>query len=141
MSNRSRVRAKGLSASLWVVQALLAVTLVGGGVWKLVTPIPDLASKMPWMGEVSQGFLRATAALDLLGGVGVLLPSATRVWPRVAALAALGCVALMVGAIVFHARRGELASTPFNFVVAALALFVAWGRHRGAPIQPRPSSA
>jgi hypothetical protein len=39
----------------------------------------------------------------------------------------------MAGAIVFHFTRGEGANTPFNFVLAALALFVAWGRRSRAP--------
>jgi MYXO-CTERM domain-containing protein len=33
-----------------------------------------------------------------------------------------------VGAIVFHLSRGEAADTPFNALLAALALVVAWGR-------------
>jgi hypothetical protein len=43
----------------------------------------------------------------------------------------------MAGAIVFHISRGEAADTPFDFVLAALALFVAWGRRKQAPIAPR----
>lgn len=120
-----------LNVALWSVQGLLALTFVGGGLWKLATPIPELATKMPWMGEVSPGFLYLTAALDLLVGLGVVLPSLTRI-QRLAALGALGCVALMAGAIVFHVQRGEAADTPFNFLLAALAAFVAWGRYRPA---------
>jgi hypothetical protein len=92
---------------------------------------------MPWMGQVSPTFLRVTAALDVLGGLGVLLPSLTRIKPQLAVLAALGCVALMAGAVIFHVQRGEAANTPFNFFLAGLAGFVAWGRHRRAPIGPR----
>jgi hypothetical protein len=128
---------KRLNLALWIAQGLLAVTLVGGGLWKLAMPIPALASKMPWMGQVSPAFLHATAILDLLGGIGVLLPSLTRIQPRLAVLAALGCVGLMASAIVFHVQRGEAANTPFNFFVAILAAFVAWGRLRAAPIVPR----
>ncbi len=130
-------RRKGgtLGIALWVVQGLLALTFVGGGIWKVATPIPDLASKMPWMGQVSPGFLYATAAIDVLGGLGVVLPSVTRVKPGLAVLAALGCVALQVCAVVFHVSRGEAAKTPFNFVLIALALFVAWGRRSRAPIE------
>jgi hypothetical protein len=128
---------RGLDITLWVVQALLALTFVGTGVWKLVTPIPELATKMPWMGEVSPMFLRLTAALDVLVGLGVLLPHATGIKPRLTVLGAWGAVALMVGAIVFHAQRGEAANTPFNFLLAALAGFVAWGRKRW----PRGSKA
>ena len=74
---------------------------------------------------------------DILGGLGVLLPSATRIKPGLTVLAALGCVALQASAIVFHVSRGEAANTPFNFLLVALALFVAWGRRLGAPIEPR----
>jgi len=98
---------------------------------------PELASKMPWMGQVSPSFLYATAVIDILGGLGVVLPSITRIKPGLTVLAALGCVALQGCAIVFHVSRGEAANTPFNFVLIALALFVAWGRRTKAPIQRR----
>jgi hypothetical protein len=128
---------KGLSISLWIVQGFLALTLVGGGLWKLATPIPDLAAKMPWMGQVSPSFLYATALFDILGGFGVLAPSVTRIRPKLAVVAALGCVVLMVCAIVFHVSRGEAAKTPFNFLLVALSVFVAWGRGSRAPVAPR----
>lgn len=126
-----------LRVGLWIVQALLFLLFVGTGVWKLATPVPELAAKMPWMGQVSQGFLQATGVVDLLGGVGILLPSLTRIQPRLTPLAALGCAALQVCAIVFHVARGEAANTPFNFVLVGLALFVFWGRWSKAVIQSR----
>ena len=126
-----------MNIGLWIVQSLLSLTFAGTGIWKLTTPIPELAAKFPWMGEVSPGFLYATAVFDLLGGLGVLLPSVTRIQPRLAVLAALGCAALQASAIVFHVSRGEAANTPFNFLLVALALFVAWGRHSKAPVMPR----
>lgn len=122
--------AKGLNVGLWVVQGLLSLTFVGTGLWKLLTPIPELAAKMPWMGQVSPGFLHATAVFDLLGGLGLVLPAVTRIKPGLTVLAAIGCAALMASAAVFHFSRGEGANTPFNFVMIALSLFVAWGRRR-----------
>ncbi len=89
------------------------------------------------MGQVSPSFLHFTAVVDTLGGIGVLLPSLTRIKPGLTVLAALGCVALQVSAIVFHFSRGEARNTPFNFFLVALALFVAWGRYSKAPISPR----
>jgi uncharacterized membrane protein YphA (DoxX/SURF4 family) len=128
---------KALDIGLWVVQVLLSLSFVGGGLWKLGTPVAELAAKMPWMGQVSPDFLYATALFDILGGLGVLVPSVTRIKPGVTVLAALGCVALMACAIGFHFSRGEAASTPFNFFLVALALFVAWGRYSKVPIAPR----
>ena len=127
---------KTLNSGLWLVQALLGLTFAGTGIWKLVTPIPTLAAAMPWMGQVSPGFLYLTAVFDFLGGVGLLLPSLTRIKPGLTVLAALGCALLQASAIVFHFSRGEGANTPFNFMLVALSLFVAWGR-RKAPILAR----
>jgi DoxX-like family len=128
---------KGLHVGLWVVQGLLAVTFVGAGLWKLLTPVSKLAEAIPWAGQVSSSFLQAIALIDLLGGIGLALPAITRIKPGLTVLAALGCAALQVCAIVFHVSRGEAAKTPFNFLLVALSLFVAWGRWRRAPIEPR----
>lgn len=106
-----------MHVALWIVRGLLALTFVGTGVWKLATPIVELAAKMPWMGEVSPRFLYFTAVCDLLGGAGLLVP-------RVSRSAALGCAALQLSAVVFHFMRGEAANTPFNFFLVACSLFV-----------------
>ena len=119
---------KGLNLGLWIAQGLLALMFVGGGVWKLVTPIPQLAALIPWAGQVSPALLYTTATFDLLGGLGVLLPSLTRIKPGLTVLAAVGCAALQIAAILFHLSRGEAANTPFNFLLVGLSLFVAWGR-------------
>ncbi|MEU8205238.1 DoxX family protein [Streptosporangium sp. NPDC049046] len=131
-----RNRSKKLDLGLWAAQGLLALAFAGGGVWKLVTPRAQLAEIFPWVGETPPALLYATSAFDILGGIGVLLPALTRVKPGLTPLAALGCVALQVSAIVFHLSRGET-DVAFNVVLLALALFVAWGRHRLAPIAPR----
>lgn len=121
---------KGLTVALWTAQVLLCVLFGGTGVWKLTTPIPALAAKFPWMGQVSPAFLHLTAVFDLLGGVGILVPTLTRVKPGLTLIAALGCALFQIGAIGFHISRGEAANTPFNFVLVALSLFVFFGRRR-----------
>lgn len=118
---------KSLHIALWIVQALLAILFIGTGIFKLVTPVATIAGMWPWSGEYPN-LLRFTGLFDLLGGIGVVLPSLTRIKPELTVLAALGCAALMVSAIIFHLSRGEGANTPFNFVMLALALFVFWGR-------------
>jgi len=128
---------KALNISLWVVKGLLAGTFVGTAFWKLLTPVPKLAAMIPWAGQVPYGFLVFTALVDLCGGVGVLLPSLTKIRPGLAVLAALGCALLQASAIVFHISRGEAGNTPFNFVLLGLSVFVLWGRRSKAPIAPR----
>jgi uncharacterized membrane protein YphA (DoxX/SURF4 family) len=122
------------NATLWTAQLLLGLTFAATGVWKLVTPLSTLRTILPWTGEVAPSFFYMTAIFDLLGGVGVILPTLTRVAPWLASLAALGCAALQACAVVFHISRGEAANTPFNFLLIAVALFVAWGRRKNVPV-------
>jgi DoxX-like family len=121
-------RPQRLNRALWVAQGLLALTFVGGGLWKLVTPLSEIAALMPWAGQVAPSFFYATAVIDILGGLGVVLPAITRRATGLTVLAALGCAVLQTAAIAFHFSRGEAANTPFNFLLLALALWVAWGR-------------
>ncbi len=140
-SNQGRTASKGLNASLWAVQGLLALTFAGTGVWKLSTPIAELSHMIPWTGQVSPAMVTIIAVIDLMGGIGILLPSLVRIKPGLSVLAALGCAVLMLAAAVFHVWRGEAANTPFNFILLGLSLFVAWGRQRKAPIAPRTGPA
>lgn len=127
---------KILHIALWIAQALLALVFVGTGLFKLVTPIATLAELWPWAGEYPN-LLRLTGVIDLCGGIGIVLPTLSRIRPQLTVLAALGCAALMLGAIVFHLSRGEGANTPFNVVMLALALFVFWGRRTKVPINAK----
>jgi hypothetical protein len=77
---------------------------------------------------------------DLCGGLGLVLSSLTRIKPGLTGLAALGCAALQVCAIVFHVSRGEAANTPFNVLLVALSLFVFWERRYRAPIHSADSA-
>lgn len=126
-----------LSVGLWGVQVLLGLVFIGTGLWKLLTPVPALAAMIPWAGQVPEAFLYATGGVDLCGGIGIVLPALTRIKPGLTVLAALGCAALQVCAILFHLSRGEAANTPFNVLLVALSLFVFWGRRYRAPITPR----
>ena len=134
---RTTPPSSALNIGLWVAQAFVGLTFTGGGVWKLVTPLADVAEVFPWAGEISSWVLYTSAVFDILGGLGVLLPSLTRIRPQLTVVAASGCVALQAAAILFHLVRGEGADTAINFVFLALAGFVAWGRATRAPVAPR----
>ncbi|MFE1166327.1 DoxX family protein [Nocardiopsis sp. NPDC058789] len=133
---RSASAPRGLNTALWVAQWTLALVFVGGGLWKLATPVARVAEVFPWVGETPPALFLVTSVLDVLGGLGVLLPALTRVLPRLTVLAAVGCAGLQVSAIAFHLLRGET-DVAFNVVVLALAVLVAWGRLTRAPLEPR----
>ncbi len=126
---------KSLHFGLWVAQVLLAAAFAMAGSFKVSAPIDELARQMAWVGAVPPALVRFIGTSELLGALGLILPSITRVRPALSALAALGLVTIMALAIPFHLTRGE--PIVANIVLGTIAAFVAWGRFRKAPIAPR----
>ncbi len=134
----SGVRRNGWSIGLWVAQVLLALAFGAAGVMKLTTPLADLGAMMNWVTVSPEALVRFIGFVELAGALGMILPALTRILPFLTPLAALGFAVIQVLAIGTHASLGETASTlPINLVLLALALFVAWGRWKKAPIAPR----
>ena len=128
-----------LGIGLWTVQVLVAISFCSGAVMKLWMPIHQLAAIWPWAGDLPAVLVRSLGVIDLAGGLGVLLPALMRIKPGLTVLAALGCIALQLCAVVFHATRGELSALPVNGVLIALCVVIAWGRWsaRALPIRAR----
>lgn len=122
----------GLNIGLWTAQALIAITLIWGAYIKFL-PIEETANMLPWALD-NPGLVQFTGIIDLLGGIGIVLPAALRIQPKLTVLAAYGVIALMVAASVFHISRGEASLIGMNIIFLVLAVFVAWGRTKKAPI-------
>jgi hypothetical protein len=129
-------RNKGLHIGLWIAQALVALMLLWGAFAKLGTPIEELAKMMPWATE-NPSLVTLTGIVDLLGGLGLLLPTLLRIKPQLTIYAAYGTIALMVAAAIFHISRGEYESVGMNVVILLIAIFIAWGRSKKEPILPK----
>jgi uncharacterized membrane protein YphA (DoxX/SURF4 family) len=122
-----------MNVALWLVQALLAALFLFAGGVKLVMPIEEMMKQMPiappgW-------FLRFTGAIEVLGGLGLILPWLLRIKPGLTPLAAAGLVIVMVGATVFTLATGDIASALMPLAVGILCAFVAYGRWRLTPLQ------
>jgi uncharacterized membrane protein YphA (DoxX/SURF4 family) len=128
---------KGFNIALWIVQSLLAAMFLMAGSSKLFQPIAELSKMLPWVTSVSEGLVKFIGASELLGGLGLLLPSILRIKPNLTPLAALGLAVVMVLAAIFHINRGEYSAIGMNALLIALALFIAWGRTKKVPITPK----
>jgi uncharacterized membrane protein len=129
--------AKPLRAALWVAQAILAILFCSAGFAKLTMPITQLATMIPWTGELPVAFVRVIGLIDLAGGIGILLPALTRIFPQLGVWAAVGCTVLQVAAAGFHISRSEFSVLPVNVVLLLLSIFVLWGRSQKVPIRAR----
>ena len=107
------------------------------GVGKSTAPIAELAPDLPWVLDLPELVVRFIGVAEFAGGLGMVLPAVTGIRPVLTSLAGLGLALVMVLAAGFHAMRGELPIIGVNAILGALALFVAWGRYKKAPIPPR----
>lgn len=128
---------KGFHIALWVLQVLLAFAFIGAGFMKAMTPMAELVTKLPWTAVVPEALTRFIGFSELLGGIGLVLPAATRIMPRLTTLAAALLVVVMVLALGFHVMRGEMSMLAPSAVLGVLSAVVAWGRQFKAPIAPR----
>jgi uncharacterized membrane protein YphA (DoxX/SURF4 family) len=125
---------KVINIALWAVQVLLGLMFLMAGVMKASQPIETMAESLPWVTDVSAGLVRFIGVSELLGGLGLLLPSLLRIKPFLTVWAAIGLAAVMIFAAIFHGSRGEFSAIGMNVVMAAMFVFIAWGRSKKVPI-------
>lgn len=121
---------------LWVIQVLLAVAFGMVGFMKTTAPIEQLAEMgMNFVNHTSVELVRFIGVSEILGAIGLILPSALRIKPILTPIAAIGIATIMVLAVREHLTQNEPIIA--NVVMFALAAFVAWGRFKKAPISPK----
>jgi len=122
---------------LWALQVLLGLAFLAAGAMKLSQPYEVLAAQLAWVSDVPEALVRCIGLGEVLGGLGLILPAATRVLPWLTPLAAAGLALVMLLATIFHLVRGESGLAVPTVVLGLLVAFVAYGRRALAPIPPR----
>src|SRR5215211_4910495 len=117
-----------MNVVLWALAGLLAAAFLGAGLTKLLQPKEKLATTMGWVEDFSPGTVTLIGALEVLAAMGLVLPAALDIVPVLVPLAAVGIVALMIGAVLSHARRREVPLIGVKLVLLLLAAVVVWGR-------------
>ena len=112
--------------ALWIVSGLLAAMFLFAGGMKLVMPAELLAEQSP----LPILFVRIVGLAEVLGAIGLILPSALRIRPGLTIVAAVELTHVMVAAALLTAAMGDPASATIPLAVGALAAFVAIGRYR-----------
>jgi uncharacterized membrane protein YphA (DoxX/SURF4 family) len=116
-----------MNTILWILQALLAVVMVGPGLQKLSQTKDQLVASgsVDWAEDFTPAQIKTIGVLEVAAAIGLLLPPILDVAPVLSALAATGVVLTMIGAGKTHLRRGERSRVPVSVVIGLLALFVA----------------
>jgi uncharacterized membrane protein YphA (DoxX/SURF4 family) len=114
---------------VWIVQILLAVLFLFAGLTKLTQPHEKLvAGQMAWAEDFTAAQVKNIGAMEVLAALALVIPGAFDVVVGLTPLAAVGLVALMLGAAATHVRRHEPQMVVVNLVLGAMAVFVAFER-------------
>jgi hypothetical protein len=119
-----------MDLALWIAAGLLAFVALAGGISKTFVPKERLAEAHGggWTNDASVPFVKTLGILELLAAAGLILPAVFGIAPVLVPVTAVCWIMLMVGAMITHGRRGELAFVGLNLFYLTLAVFVAWGR-------------
>lgn len=117
-----------MNIALWIAQSLLALAYVAVGAMKTFQ-IARVRAQFSWANGRSDAFVRFVGISEMLGGLGLILPMLTGLFPWLTPLAAIGLSVIQVLAIVGeHLPRKEYSSLPLNAMFLGLSLFVVFGR-------------
>lgn len=123
---------------LWTIQVLLALLFLFAGSMKLIISPADLVK----MGSPNQVvlpglFIQFIGVCEVLGALGLLLPSLLRIRPNLTPLAAVGLTIIVIGATAITIAGDGVGVAIVPFIVTLLCAFVAYGRSNLAPISAR----
>jgi hypothetical protein len=120
-----------LSAGLWMVQGMLAALFLFAGAMKLVTPLEVMLEQLTQ--PIPGWFIQFIGVCEVLGALGLVLPSLFKIRPMLTPLAAYGLGLIMVGATLLTAASDPAIMAIIPLVVGLLCAFVAYGRWQLAP--------
>src|SRR5690606_41094839 len=109
MERKEKAQSTAWHVVLWVVQIALAALFLQAGYMKTFVPIAELSQVIPLAGDLPL-LTRFIGVVELLDGLGLILPALLRVLPALTALAAWGIATIMVLALFYHLVRAEYAA-------------------------------
>ena len=122
-----------MNIALWVIQVLLGAMFVFAGALKAFQ-YESANATLFWVKDLPRGLVAFFGLSELLGGLGLLLPSITGILPWLTPLAGAGLALIMLLAVGFHATRREPQAIGMTAILFVLAAIVAYGRFMIAPL-------
>ena len=93
---------------------------------KVLRPKAELRERMSWVEGITPRGIKMVGTLEILGGLGLVLPSITGVLPTLTPLATSGLIIAMGFAIALHVRRRDplVAGAPALLLLLMLVLLL-----------------
>ncbi len=105
-----------------VLQIGLACVFLYFGSLKLFLPQDKIEKKVTWANDYPSSRLKLFGFLEVIGALGLVLPTLLDVFPLLTPAAATGLAMVMAGAATVHLRRDEIKMILLNiFIIFLLA--------------------
>jgi uncharacterized membrane protein len=117
-----------MNVALWIVASILAFGFTAGSIVKLTWSHERYAAKLHWPADFTAGQVKFIGVVELLGGIGLVLPGLLDIARVLVPIAASGMALYMAGAVTERVRRREHKEMVGDVLFVAGLLFVAWGR-------------
>jgi len=112
---------------LWILQGLLALLCISGGAFQIFK-LDELKKSVAAMRDLPRGLWAFFGVLNILGGLGLLVPGAVSGLPALTAIAAAVVAAESVLISGLYVRYGDRSPLSYSGAMAALAVLIACGR-------------
>lgn len=102
------------------LQILLSLIFLYFGSLKMFMPIEQIEKKVTWANDYSLNKLKFFGFLEVIGGLGLILPYQLDIFPILTPIAATGLAMVMAGAAMVHLRRDEINMIFLNILIIFL---------------------
>jgi uncharacterized membrane protein YphA (DoxX/SURF4 family) len=118
-----------MNTIVWTLQILVAAAFLYSGINKSIYSEQKLVA----IGQTGVEGLPITLTrfigiIEILGAIGLILPVALNVLPKLTGMSAIGFAIIMVLAARIHYQRHEPKNTVNNIILLLLCLLIAWYR-------------
>ncbi|WP_295120303.1 DoxX family protein [uncultured Chitinophaga sp.] len=120
-----------MNTALWLVQAFLGISFTLAGLRKIIEDHTRLGPQLPWTTRFHPAVVKGIGVLELLAGLGFIIPRLAGIAPTLTPLTAIAVGVAMVFALIHHLRYKEGREAIVNVVVLVLASFIAIFRNEG----------
>ena len=118
-----------MNVLLWVLQGLVSLVFLFSGGTKLVMSAEKMREMSPPNSIMLPGaFVKFIGVMEILGGLGLILPGLTKVRKNLTPVAAFCLLIIMIGAVVISIMGPGVGAAIIPFVVGILCAVIAYGR-------------
>lgn len=114
-----------LDIVFWFVQWVIAVAFVASGAMKVLQPVGKLTDSMAWVPTVKPSTVKLIGIAEVLGGLGLVLPSLMGIAPILAPIAAVALALVMMLAAIKHFQMNDAKGAVPSIVLFVLSVVVA----------------